>query len=40
VFPEYAQPQFEEQFRRHFEINQAMPLPDTKRTLYFMRFIA
>ena len=40
VFPEYDQPQFEEQFRRYFEINQAMPLPDTKRTLYFMRFIA
>ena len=40
VFPEYAQPQFEEQFRRYFEIERAVPLLETKRTLYLMRSIA
>ena len=40
IFTDYGQPQFEEQFRRYFEIDRAVPLPETKRTLYFMRSIA
>jgi SAM-dependent methyltransferase len=40
IFTDYGQQQFESQFRQYFEFDRAVPLPETKRTLYLMRSIA
>jgi ribosomal protein L11 methylase PrmA len=40
VFGDYSKPQFEADFRRYFAIERAVPLLETKRTLYRMRSLA
>ena len=37
VFPGYAQKAFEEEFARHFDIERAVPVKGTERTLYLMK---
>jgi hypothetical protein len=36
IFPEYNQDGFERAFKNYYHIKQALPIPDTKRTLYLM----
>ena len=40
VFGDYSESQFEADFRRYFAIERAVPLLETKRTLYLMQSIA
>ena len=37
IYPDYTLSGFETAFRRHFEVVQSVPVPDSERTLYLLR---